>query len=77
MGPERMDSQTQMSIYCRRWRPSKHEVGPFEEVIVSDTRKQCLQESVSLKFLCISDVYNLNNVPVYKIYNYVYIYIYI
>ena len=45
-GPERMTTQTQMSVYVRRWRPDKYEVGPFEEIIIGDSQVSCLTEEV-------------------------------
>ncbi|KAL4232665.1 Ubiquitin carboxyl-terminal hydrolase 47 [Mactra antiquata] len=45
--PETMLSSSQIAIYTRRWYPSKYELGPFEEVVISEQTVDKLKQKIS------------------------------
>lgn len=46
VGPELMLSSAQLAIYLRRWCPSKYELGPFEEVVITEQTVEELKKRV-------------------------------
>ena len=46
LGPERMTSSNQLSMYVRHWKPSSLTLGPLKEVVVDDLTTEKLKEEV-------------------------------
>ncbi|XP_053398003.1 ubiquitin carboxyl-terminal hydrolase 47-like isoform X2 [Mercenaria mercenaria] len=46
-GPEQMLSSAQLAVYLRRWYPSKYELGPFEEVVITEQTVEELKKKIS------------------------------
>jgi len=44
--PETMVSSSQLAVYLRRWSPGRYELGPFEEVIISEHTVEQLKTKV-------------------------------